>query len=122
MAATITVISKLQVAETPDSVSLGGASQQFTQAATGARIRQNDQSIPTSSEALDIGDLTYPLYVQIENLDPTNYVDVALDNANAANGPRLLPAGGTLNIYCTAILYLKANTGACIVRALMVKP
>ncbi len=121
--ATINLLSKLQLVDSPDNFSLGGGTDTIAQVATGATTHVNDQSVGTASEVLNIGDLSYPLYVHFENLDPTNFVGLAVDNANATNFAKLLGAGGKAGPFLAqSPIYLKADTGACVVRCGMTKP
>lgn len=121
--ATIRQTTKLELIAASGNVTLANIPTLLTQAAaaTAVSLNDSDQAVPTSSTILDVGALSYPLFVQLVNLS-ANYVDIALDNANAANGPRLLASGGTFCAYLTAAIYLKANTATCNVRRLLIKP
>ncbi len=124
------MVNKIKVAGRLDflgsdfSVALGtDGTDTFDQVGTGAVQVSGDQTIPTSSTALNIGSLSYPLYVLLINEDPDNYTEIANDAANANNFATVLPAGGKFGpAYVTAALYLKAHTGSCNIRRLFIKP
>lgn len=71
--------------------------------------------IGTSEESVSFGD-TVPGWVELVNLDSTNYVEYY--GNTGGNFGRLPPNGGCALIYMntSATLYLKANTAGCKVR------
>lgn len=79
---------------------------------TGNQALNNIQSIGTSTEAIVLGDSALG-YMLFQNLDSTNYVDLAIDNADASPIAKLLPGDITLIKASAATYYAKANTGAC---------
>ena len=70
-------------------------------------------SVGTTEEAVAFGDVT-PGYVLFKNLDATNYVQVGTRGAYSG---RLLAGGGVALFYVdTGVsVFVKANTGACLV-------
>lgn len=78
----------------------------------------NVQNIGTSEESVTLGDISTPGYVFIENLDSTNYVEIAATTTEycvklGAGQMCLFPLDGTT-------LFAKANTAACNVRFLAI--
>jgi hypothetical protein len=61
---------------------MGISGLQFTVSGTDC-IGPVTQTIGTSAEALDIGDITTPGYVAIKNLDATNYVTIRMGSTGA---------------------------------------
>jgi hypothetical protein len=85
---------------------------------TGDDMISNMQSIGVSNEAILLGD-TVPGLVLIQNLDPTNYVEIALDNMTTQIVSKLRAGEAcVLMLPGSAVLYGKANTGACVCRVL----
>ena len=74
------------------------------------------QSAATSSTAVYLGSIVAVRKLMIVNLDTTNYVNVAFDNANTTP-QKLLPASGTNYDYVvlnpTTGIWVKANTAPC---------
>lgn len=121
--ASISITAKLSWADSPDSISLANGGDVLTQAGTGVITGEGEQTVGTSSEVLAVGDLSYPCYVLMKNIDETNYVDAAVDNANATNFARLLPSGGVAGPFLAqSAIYLKAHTAPCNVRFIAIKP
>ncbi len=82
----------------------------------GNPISEGVQSVGTSYEAIQMGEVTAPGYVVLKNLDATNYVEFSADSGGAnalvktrAGQPALFPMDGTT-------LYARANTAACLVQ------
>lgn len=78
-------------------------------------IEAGHQSIGTGAwEAIATGDVGTPGLIALKNDDPTNYVELARDNAGAEKIGKLRP-GEPFIIMPDASLtvYAKANTGAC---------
>lgn len=81
---------------------------------TGDKFLVSEQTIGTSAEALNKGDITNIRAIMVRNLDPTNYVELSLDSGTtyiskipAGNecGPILLPDS-------QANVHLRANTAS----------
>lgn len=81
----------------------------------GDQMITNIQAVGTSSEQVVLGDITTLGYLEIKNLDATNYVEIASDTAFGASDilSKLLPGDFMLVKSPTATLYAKANTAAC---------
>ena len=96
---------------------------------TGTQCADGTQSIGTGYEALVFGDMgTTPGYVMLQNLDPTNYVEVSSD-AGATYCIRLkagsTSVGGGMCVFFNNSLTTwgaRANTGACLVSIRSVAP
>ena len=71
--------------------------------------------VGTSEETIAFGDCV-PGWVEMENLDETNYVEVGF--STTVYGIRLVASGGRCLFYLntSATVYVKANTAACKVR------
>lgn len=82
----------------------------LVEAQSGAQNIANIQEVGTSAEAIVLGDVAPPFWLYLENLGPTNYVEV--DSANTFdNFSQKIPAGkGILLLPQTATIYAKANT------------
>lgn len=90
----------------------GVGSQQLTQA--GTHSLESIQSIATSATAVSIGSCANIGFIFIQNLDPTNYVEVDIVNTFNSWPQKLLPGGPGIFL-CpegTAV-FAKAHTGAC---------
>jgi hypothetical protein len=113
MANEITVSTGMQLTNGKLVVPTSSGTFQLDQ--TTARSTSFVQDIGTSEETITWGDMT-PEYVEMINLDPTNYVTFGnvtlnLDGKLSANGGRAcfeLDTGG--------VLILKADTSTCKVR------
>lgn len=85
---------------------------------TGDDMLAATQIIGTSTEALDLGDITVPAaYIYIRNLDPTNFITLSIDNANADIFAKIRP--GHFAMFPppqTGPIYATANTGDCSVQ------
>lgn len=81
----------------------------------GDQMITNVQAVGTSSETLQLGDVTTLGYLMIKNLDATNYVEVASDTGFGASTivSKLLAGDIILLKAPVATLYVKANTAAC---------
>jgi hypothetical protein len=80
---------------------------------SGDQMIANVQSVGTSAEALQLGDVSTIGYLFLKNMDATNYVEVALDSAVSTQiFAKLLAGDVTLVKAATATLYAKANTAA----------
>lgn len=96
---------------------------------SGTQYSDGTQSVGTSYEALVFGDLgTTPGYVMLQNLDPTNYVEISSDGG-ATYCIRLkagsTSVGGGIAVFFNNSLTTwgaRANTAACIVTVRAVSP
>jgi len=71
----------------------------------------NVQIIGTSAEAIVLGDVSTIGYVAFKNLDPTNFVQLALDSGVSTQiFAKLLAGDVTLIKAATATMYAKADT------------
>jgi hypothetical protein len=86
---------------------------QATVAGTAGYVRKT-QSVGTSAAALDVGDITTPGFVFIQNNDVTNYVEV-LDSVSGVACIRILANEFALFRFTTAAPAVKAHTAACII-------
>lgn len=120
MANTITMSGALRVSGTGIEVSL---SQSINATQIGSDYSAQTQAIGTSAEQLDISsDLGTPGWLMIWNLDPTNYVQIALDSGVSTQIFAKLTAGQ----FCiippqTATIYAKANTAPCNIALLAIE-
>jgi len=74
----------------------------------------NIQSVGTGAwEVVDMGDIAAARMAFFKNADPTNFIELALDNAGANKFAKLLPGDVCLLPPSTTTLYAKADTGAC---------
>jgi spore coat protein U-like protein len=96
---------------------------------SGTQCNDGTQSVGTSYEALDFGDMgTTPGYVMLQNLDPTNYVEISSDGG-ATYCIRLKAgsssvAGGIAVFFNNSLTTwgARANTAACLVSVRAVAP
>lgn len=96
---------------------------------SGAQANDGTQSVGTSYEALDFGDMgTTPGYVMLQNLDPTNYVEISSDGG-ATYCIRLkagsASVGGGIAMFFNNSLTTwgaRANTAACLISVRAVAP
>jgi len=76
----------------------------------------NDQTVGTSAEAVDLGDIAAPAgLIMVVNRDTTNYVELALDSGMTQKFAKLKP--GEFACWQPAVagaVYALANTAACI--------
>ncbi len=88
----------------------------------GANYARQTASVGTSAFAeLPIGDVVAAGYVFIQNLDATNYVELAADASAAAACIKLKPGEFAIFRCDTSTLAAKANTAACIVEYLLIE-
>jgi hypothetical protein len=81
---------------------------------SGANYIERSQSIGTSAEALDLGEIGTPGMLYMKNLDATNYVTIQ-DGANGTAVAKILPGDEAVFMLGTTAPYAKANSAACIV-------
>ncbi len=101
------------------AVSMTKAGAQFT--VTGSKYTRETVSAGTSAfVALSKGDIGTVGYMFIQNLDSTNYVEIA--EATSGTGTVKLKAGEFALFRCaTSTPSVKANTAACVLEYLMVE-
>ena len=90
MANELTISGSIKFAKGAKSVSLAKSGVQLDVA--GDNYIQKTQSIGTSEEAIDLGDITIPGYAFFVNLDSTNFV--SLRDATGADDMIDIPPGG----------------------------
>ena len=110
MANEISLNISFAVAKNGASVS-GATSANFTM--TGDQFISNVQIIGTSSETLVFGDVSTIGFVYVKNLDPTNFVEISVDNGQTEIIAKLLPGEACLFKPGTTTVYAKADTASC---------
>lgn len=74
-------------------------------------------SIATSDTALGLGAISSPVFLQIKNTDPTNYVLLSLDTHTTY--PIKISPLSSITLELTGIsasaIYVKAHTSACVI-------
>jgi hypothetical protein len=88
---------------------------------SGTEVSDSIQSIGTSAEAMVATDIGTQGYVLLQNLDTTNFVTISTDSAAHANPCVKLKAGEIAVFRANGALYLKADTGACRVRCVVIE-
>lgn len=88
---------------------------------SGTKFTQLIQTIGTSEEALDLGDVGTPGWCMIENLDATNYVSIRRATGEG-NFCKLLPGDppAAFRLEATAP-YAIANTASCAVKITIIE-
>lgn len=110
MANEISVTTGLKVANGDLKVTVSTETKKFTQT-TARGGGPGTVDIGTSEETISFGDIA-PGFVQMKNLDATNYVDWGLTTGQL--GLRLPAGGGTAQVYVgSGSLILQADTAAC---------
>jgi hypothetical protein len=87
---------------------------------TGSKCLKNKQTVGTSAEALEIGDMTTPGFCLFHNTDSTNYVEIR-DGAEGADLIKLKAGEVAMCRLATATPYGIANTAAVELRYMMVE-
>lgn len=77
------------------------------------------QIIGTSAETVDLGDISYPGYVYLENLDSTNYVDYGPDSGGMVTMGRLLAGECAVLRLAPSGVTLKAQANTADVKLLV---
>lgn len=98
-----------------DGTSISSAvSKQVTM--SGSAKIANVQSIGTSSEALQIGDITDLGYLFLQNLDATNFIQLSLTTPVTAGNAfiKLLPGEPAFVPCRNETIYALADTGSCL--------
>ena len=101
------------------SISMLKSGVQFT--VSGTNYSRQTTSVGTSAfTALDIGSITTPGFIFIQNNDTTNYVEVSA--STSANGcVKLLPGEFAIFRCATTTPAVKAHTAACVVEYLLIE-
>jgi hypothetical protein len=81
---------------------------------SGSNYIERSQSIGTTAEALDLGEIGTPGLIYIKNLDATNYVTIQ-DGANGTPVTKVLPGDESVFMLATTAPYAKANSAACVI-------
>lgn len=80
----------------------------------GSDMLQNTQDIGTTAETVGFGAITgAPAMVLIQNLDPTNFIELGLSSGMTDKFAKLLPGQVILFPPSTATIYAKADTAEC---------
>lgn len=87
---------------------------------SGTKCLKNRQSVGTSAEALEIGDMTTPGYFIGLNTDATNYVTIR-DGEDGADVVKLEAGEVAMFRLATATPYVIANTDECELRYMVVE-
>lgn len=87
---------------------------------TGRKITEIEQTVGTAEEALNLGDISSPGYIAIENMDSENTVSLR-PSSGAADMIDLLPGEVALFRLAAAAPYAIADTAACNVRFLLIE-
>jgi len=110
MANEIQVSTSLNVTKS-GATSAGSRTESITMA--GDQHISNVQSVGTSWEAIQVGDVSTIGYVYARNQDSTNYVELALANDGSQVFAKLIAGNACCFPASTATMYAKANTAAC---------
>lgn len=81
----------------------------------GTESIQNVQTIGTTTEALNLGDVTTPGYLFVKNLDATNFIRIGLVTAVTSGNAflTLLPGEGVPVCTRQTVIYAIADTAPC---------
>lgn len=117
MASEITVSASLAFEKGSLAEELAQFTKQFTM--TGTPFNKRSWSVPTSSTAIPLGDVTTPGWCFIRNTDTTNYVDIT----DAADSQVMRLKAGEFAMFRFAITgpKAKANTAAVVVEYLLLQ-
>lgn len=117
MANEITIGTSIRVANGDLNVSTSTTTKRFNQGTARAATFTVDAA--TSETQVDFGDIV-PGWVELFNLDATNYVEWTTATGNYDK--KISPNGGSalFELSGTQDLYLKANTAACKVQVTLV--
>lgn len=110
MANEVQVQMSLRASKNGASVTTGSISENITM--SGTDMLQTTQNIASSGwNAISFGSITgVPSKVFIKNLDSTNYVELATDNAGANKFIKIGAGGTELFSPSSATIYAKANS------------
>jgi len=78
---------------------------------TGTINRQVTQTLSTTAEAADVGDVVAPFWIKVINLDTTNTVTVGTDSTALAKPIGQLPAASGTNL---PFLFTRIPTGTTV--------
>lgn len=117
MANELTITASLAFAKGSVSVSLAKSAAQFT--VSGTKYYQGVQTVGTSEEALELGDISTGGYCLLINRDATNYVSVR-SGTGAANLIKVKAGEPALFRVEAAAPYVIANTASCEVEVLLI--
>ena len=92
----------------------------FTKTITGTKCLKNTQSVGTSAELLELGDITTPGYMIYYNTDATNYIEVR-DGETGADVIKMAPDSGGIFQLTTATPWVIANTAACVLQYMVIE-
>lgn len=114
MANTVTAVATLSAALGGGGSVVGSASLSFTQAGS-YNNAASPVSVGTSAATIPVGGATAPCWMFIQNLDPANYVQIALDSGITEVIAKLTPGSTPFCLIpvSTVTIYAKANTAAC---------
>jgi hypothetical protein len=73
----------------------------------------NEQTVGTTAEVVQFGDVTTPVIVLVKNLDTTNFIQVDSISTMANFPQKLHPGQGCLLLPETGTIYCKADTATC---------
>ena len=110
MADEIAVIAGLSFEKGGKSASIAAIRQTIDM--TGGDYVHRNQTIGTSEEALDIGDIGTPGWCGFTNLDGTNFISLRA-GSGLANMIKVLPGETVVFRLATSTPYAIADTGAC---------
>jgi hypothetical protein len=97
-----------------NGVTVSSGSQAINVTMTGSDMIAQTQNIGTAAELINKGDVTTIGCLFIKNLDPTNYVELALEVGMTNKVARLDPGGIALyKPVSGTTIYARANTAAC---------
>lgn len=118
MANELTLAASLKFVKGTTNVSFAKSGIQLD--VSGKNYTHKTQSIGTSEEAVDLGDVATPGYILIYNKDATNYVSVRAGTGEA--NLVKVPPGGIGLFHCEASApYAIANTAAVDIEYLLVE-
>lgn len=85
----------------------------------GNQTVHNVQNIGTAAELIALGDISgVPSTLYVQNLDTTNFVELALDSGMTNKFAKILPGKFVLLSPAVAAIYAKANTAAVNIQVL----
>jgi hypothetical protein len=114
MSLQLTIVGQLNISD--GAGNSGGLNISKSETPAGVNEVDQRQSIPTSWTALNVGLTSPPDWLMVVNNDPTNYVQLATDNAGAKIFSKIKPGRfALLPADPSVTYYAKANVAACIV-------
>ncbi len=118
MANEITISASLSFSKGGKTASAGRSGLQDDM--TGSNYFQGTQTIGTSEEALNKGDIGTPGYIWVRNLDATNFVEIRA-GSSAADVVKLMPGKMALFYLASSTPYAIADSGACEIEYLILE-